>query len=199
MTTLDLITGLFTLAALVAAARPRAQVILAGAAAIAAPAIFGAMDGADGLVFSLAGASLALMLTMPLSLFGHVSRPGVLVSVALGGMIGAVQYSIVFAIATLFLAIQRVLRVETIAEPAFGGMPSARRGGFLAVDEQSALVEIEAMKMLHRDSAELEKLAELEGLSIDAADASRTIVQTMPWEAKLALATLAVLMIGSSI
>lgn len=199
MTTLDLITGIFALAALVAAVRPRAQVILAGAVAIAAPAAFGVMDGADGLVFSLAGASIALVLTMPLSLFGHVSRPGVLVSVALGGMIGAVQYSIVFAIATLFLAIQRVLRVEMVAEPAFGGMPGPRGSGFLGIDEQSALVEIEAMKILHKDSAELERLAELEGLSLDSSGDSGTLVQTMPWEAKLALATLAVLMIGSSL
>jgi CBS-domain-containing membrane protein len=197
MTVLNLLAAIFIMTAAYSIGKPRLQLAVAIAAALGAPAAFGVIGGLEGLVFSLAGGALALVLTMPLSLFGHISRTDVLVSIALGGALGAVQYGMVFAVATALLMVQRLLKIESAsAEACAAGQ--GRRAGLLALDEQSALVEIEAMKILHTDRKEFEELARREGLPANEAGAAGAAAVFFPWTAKLALATLAVLMIGTS-
>lgn len=71
--------------------------------------------------------------------------------------------------------------------------------GLLAFDEKSALVEIEAMKILRKDKKDFAEPIYFEDCvngKTSAAGAGQANV--FPWCAKLALATLAVLMIGTS-
>ncbi len=198
MVVLNILPALFIMAAMFTPGKQRLQVALALAAAVAAPAVNGAISGVEGIVFSLAGGALALVFTMPLSLFGHISRTDVLVSVALAGMLGAVQYAAVFGIAFVFLVVQRLFKIES--GPAAGLGRADREGaGLLALNEQSALVEIEAMKILRKDEKEFEELARREGYAGLDCDAPGAPSFLFPWPAKLAVATIAVLMIGSSI
>jgi hypothetical protein len=71
----------------------------------------------------------------------------------------------------------------------------------LAFDEQSALVEIEMLKMLRMDQMGSSMPAREEELPAGGSESEgfgrRDVI--LPWCAKLAIATLAILMIGSSI
>jgi hypothetical protein len=199
MTLLNLLSALFIMTVMYCLGKPRIQLPLAIAAALATPVGLGATGGLEGLAFSLFGASLALLFTMPLSLFGRISRTDVLVSVALAGMLGAVQYALVFGISILFLLVQRLLRIDSAPTPVISERPNAEGAGMLTLGEQSALVEIEAMKILHKDKKEFEELARREGYPGFSSDAPAAPPFLFPWPAKLAVATLAVLMIGSSL
>jgi len=201
MTTLNIITALFIMAATYGAGRNRFLSIIGFAALALAPAAMGIIDGLDGLIFSLAGAGAALFLTFPLAYLRLVARTDVIISAALGGILGAFPFVAAFCIATGFLAIQRAFGIQSLPAPAGDLRTLSPYGaGLLAFDEQSALVEIEAMKILRRDVPKTSG-APLIGVqsqgSTDAGNAAPG--QTLPWCAKLAIATLVVLMFGSSI
>jgi hypothetical protein len=200
MTVLNILTSIFIMAALYGMQRHRFQVVMGLAALVIAPAVLGIIDGASGLVHSLAGAGAALLLTIPLSLLGFVSQTDVIVSIALGAILGPVEYAIIFCIATAFLSIQRMFGIESSISVAGAARDVSPYGaGLLAFDEKSALVEIEAMKMLHRDRKEISVppcAADYPTGECSSERASRASV--LPWCAKLAVATLAVLMIGTS-
>ena len=198
MTVLNLLAAIFIMTATYSIGRPRIQLVVAIAAALVAPAAFGIAGGLQGLVFSLAGGAIALVLTMPLALFGHISRTDVLVSIALGGTLGALQYGMVFAVATAFLMVQRILKIDSPSADARAG-GEGRHAGLIASDEQSALVEIEAMKILRKDRREFEELARREGLAAREPCETGAPAVLFPWTAKLAVATLAVLMVGTSL
>jgi hypothetical protein len=197
-----ILTAIFITTAFYVMERRRFQIAFGLAALVIAPAVLGLVNGPNGLIYSLVGASAALFLTLPLSIFGFVSREDVIVSVALGGILGPVQYAIAFCIAIAFLSFQKMLKVE--ASPSAAGAASAAGPcgtRLLAFDEQSALVEIEMLKMLRMDQI---------GSSMPAREEERPAVSpesegsgrrdaVFPWCAKLAIATLAVLMIGTSI
>jgi hypothetical protein len=179
----------------------RFQVVFGCAALVLAPAVLGIADGPEGLVYSIVGASAALFLTLPLSIFGFVSREDVIVSIALGGILGAVHYAIAFCVAIAFLSIQRMLKTEYSPSDTGAARAAGLRGTrLLAFDEQSALVEIEMLKMLRMDEMGSQALEPAEerpvGSSEREAPGRREI---LPWCAKLAIATLAVLMVGTSI
>ena len=200
MPVLNVLTSIFVMTVLYGVGKYRFQVIVALAALVIAPAVFGITDGTDGLIYSLAGAGAALFLTIPLLLLGYVSRNDVIVSVALGGALGAVQYAIAFCIATAFLSIQRMFRIESRSSDVDAVTDASPYGaGLLAFDEKSALVEIEAMRILRRDGKEVAGLLGTAGYPAGAlsGEAARH-GNVLPWCAKLAVATLAVLMIGSS-
>jgi ribosomal protein S9 len=200
MTGLNIITSIFIMAALYGTEKHRFQVIIGIAALVLAPAAFGIIDGADGLIYSLAGACAALLLTMPLLLLKVISRNDVMISVALGGILGAFQYAIAFCIATAFLSIQRMLRIESSIDGARAASDASPYGsGLLAFDEKSALVEIEAMKMLRMDRREIPEPpcavdVPTNGWSGECAGHA----SVLPWCAKLAVATLVVLMMGTA-
>ncbi|HVO76554.1 MAG TPA: hypothetical protein VMT60_01090 [Candidatus Bathyarchaeia archaeon] len=200
MPVLNVLTSIFIMTALYGIGRYRFQVIIGLAALVIAPVLFGIIDGTDGLIYSLAGAGAALFLTIPLLLLGYLSRNDVIVSVALGGTLGAVHYAIAFCIATALLSIQRMFRLESPAPDSGAASDAAPQGvKLLAFDEQSALVEIEALRMLRRDERDYFGplyAADHPGAAIDGAPAWPA--SALPWCAKLAVATLAVLMIGSS-
>lgn len=198
MTVLNLLAAIFIMTATYSIGRPRIQLAVAIAAALVAPAAFGIAGGLQGLVFSLAGGALALVLTMPLALFGHISRTDVLVSIALGGTLGALQYGMVFAVATAFLMVQRILKIDSPASADARAGGEGPGDGLISSDEQSALVEIEAMKILRKDRKEFEELARREGLAASEPGAFGAPAVLFPWTAKLAVATLAVLMVGIS-
>jgi hypothetical protein len=201
MTGLNILTSIFIMAALYGTEKHRFQIIISIAALVLAPAAFGIIDGADGFIYSLVGASAALLLTIPLLLLGVISRNDVIISVALGGILGAFQYAIAFCIATAFLSIQRMFGIESsIARATAVSDASPHGSGLLAFDEKSALVEIEAMKMLRVDRGDIPEPLYAMNVSInnwsgeEAAHAS-----ALPWCAKLAVATLVVLMMGTAI
>jgi hypothetical protein len=179
----------------------RFQVVFGLAALVLAPVVLGIVSGPDGLVYSLVGASVALFLTLPLSVFGYVCREDVVVSIALGGILGAVHYAAVFCVAAALLAIQRMLKTgyrRAAVEAAGAAGPRGSR--LLAFDEQSALVEIEMLKMLRKDEGDSPAPEPAEERTTDepgSEPAARG--DNLPWCAKLAIATLAILMIGSSI
>jgi len=179
----------------------RFQVGFGLAALVLAPAGFGIASGPDGLVYSLVGASVALFLTLPLSVFGYVSREDVIVSIALGSILGAVHYAVVFGVAAALLAIQRMLKIGYQRAAVSTASAAGPRGNrLLAFDEQSALVEIEMLKMLRMDEAGSRAPEPVEERTADepgSEPAARGDI--LPWCAKLAIATLAILMIGSSI
>jgi len=195
-------TAIFITTAFFGMQNRRFQVVFGLAALVIAPAVLGLIGGGDGFVYSIVGAFAALFLTLPLSILGFVSREDVIVSVALGGILGAVQYAIAFCLATAFISIQRML--EAAAAPSTAGAASAAGPGgtrLLAFDEQSALVEIEMLKMLRMDqigSSTPARTDERRGITSGSAGPDRRDLG-LPWCAKLAIATLAVLMIGSSI
>jgi hypothetical protein len=199
MPVLNVLTALFIMIALFGTGRRRFQAVFALAALAIAVAAFGFADGSDGFLFSLAGAGAALFLTLPLALLGLVSGADVVVSIALGGMLGAVQYAIVYCVATAFLSIQRMLGVDS--EPASAeavGALSPSGAGLLAFEETSALVEIEARRILRMDRGTLAGSSTGDGALFAAAEERAQRPYILPWCAKLAVATLAVLMLGTS-
>jgi len=197
-----ILTATFITTAFYGMENRRFQIVFGLAALVIAPVALGLAGGADGFVYSLVGAFAALFLTLPLSILGFVSREDVIVSVALGGILGAVQYAIAFCIATAFLSIQRMLKVASSPTAAGAAGAAGSRGTrLLAFDEQSALVEIEMLKMLRMDqigSSAPARAEERPGEGSGSEGSGRGDL-VLPWCAKLAIATLAVLMIGTSI
>ncbi len=193
-----IITAMFITIAFYAMERRRFQVLFGLAALVAAPIVLGLTGGVAGCIYSLVGASAALFLTLPLSILGFVSREDVIVSMALGGILGAVQYAIAFCIATALLSVQRMFRIEPAPPAAQAAGPGGTR--LLAFDEQSALVEIETMRMLRTDGIDSAAADGHESAAAD--DPARERFgrgDILPWCAKLAIATLVVLMIGVSL
>ncbi len=196
-----ILTAMFITIACYAMERRRFQIVFGLAALVAAPVVLGLAGGVDGFIYSIVGASVALFLTLPLSMLGFVSRGDVIVSIALGGILGAIQYAIVFCIATALLSVQRMFRIEPVP-PAAEAPGAAGSGGnrLLAFDEQSALVEIETMKMLRMDRMDSTAADGAESSAADDPAGERSgRGDILPWCAKLAVATLAVLMIGISL
>jgi hypothetical protein len=196
-----ILTAIFITTAFYGMDKSRFQVVFGLAALVIAPVVLGLVNGADGLIYSLVGAFAALFLTLPLSIFGFVSREDIIISIALGGILGAVQYAIAFCIATAFLSVQRVLRFDSSPSAAMAASaPGSCGTRLLAFDEQSALVEIEMLKMLRMDQIGSSMPARVDeppaGSSASGGSVRRDL---LPWCAKLAIATLAVLMIGTAI
>jgi len=201
MSMLNPVIALFIMSAAFCFNRKSLLVSLAMPALIIAPIAFYVADGIDGLVYSLAGAGAALLLTGPLTFFNVISGSELIVSVALGGTLGTIQYVVVFCIATALVSVQRFLKVES----AYAGdalvSPSPTYGSaLLAVDEKSALVEIEAFKILRKDRKDISEAEFLENWVVQGEEAhGYERAKFLPWCAKLALATLTVLMLGPSI
>jgi len=201
MSILNLLIASFIISAAFCFNRNKLLLSLALPILLVAPIAFCLAAGSDGLVYSLAGMGAALLLTLPLKMFRVISGSELIISIALGGALGASQYAVAFCIATAFLSVQRFLKVESAPRlGALAGSPAGYGSGLLAADEKSALVEIEALKILHRDRKDIsdEEFALGREPQGEAAHGFGR-AQFLPWCAKLALATLTVLMLGSSI
>jgi hypothetical protein len=200
MSMLNSLIALFIMSATFSFNRKSILVSLAAATLIIAPIAFYIVDGRDGLVYSLAGMSAALLMTAPFRFFNIISGSELAVSVALGGTLGVVQYTVALCVATAFLSVQRLMKVESaFAADAVVSPSSAYDSGLLAEEEKSALVEIEALKILRRDRKDFSEAELMASWASTGTVHEFERVKFLPWCAKLALATLAVLMMGSSI
>jgi hypothetical protein len=129
----------------------------------------------------------------------RISKAELLVSLALGSMLGFACSAMVFLVAYLFLSVQAMLRADfvLIQEGMVETFPRCD-ADLLLLDEKSALAEIEAYKMLRNEGLDFKKHyllpARLNDLS--AFSPSQRYVNILPWPAKLAFGTLAVLMYG---
>ena len=201
MSMLNLLIALFSVSAAFCFGRRNFLLSIVIPALVIAPVAFYFFDGTDGLIYSVAGVGLALLLTVPLRFFNVITASELFLSIALGAALGAAQYAAAFCIATAFITIQRFMKLDVPRRAdELEAPPPGYGSGLLAADEKSALVEIEALKILHRDSEDFSDAAVVgswaaNGRGGSAAGASRF----MPWSAEIALATLTVLMLGSSI
>jgi hypothetical protein len=200
MTALNILAAVFIMAALYGRTKRRFQHIVALVSLAAAIAMMGLAAGIDGVIYSLAGAAIALFFTVPLSILGVVSRCDVVVSVALGAALGGVRFAAVYGTAIAFLLLQKLLRIDTPTAGAEGALSVSPSGaGLLAMDEKSALVEIEAMKMLRRDTRRTDARSIEEYMGGETDPSGDGPWDRFPWCAKLALATLMVLMSWTSL
>ena len=200
MPTFNLLIALFIMVAAFCFNKNRLLFVIAAPILVCAPIAFYLVSGTDGLVFSLEGMGAAIILTMPLTFLRVISWNELAISVALGCTMGAVQYTIAFCIATAFLALQKLLNVESADAPGALVSPGAHGGSdLLALDEKSALVEIEALKILHKDMSEITETELMESWAAERREARGFArARFLPWCAKMALATLTVLMLAPS-
>ncbi len=157
------------------------------------------INGLPGLGHSLSGVAVAFLAAYPLFKMHRVSQSELLLSLALGSILGFACSAMVFLIAHLFLILQAALRADYILVTE-GILDTASRyeADLFAMDEKSALAEIEAMKIMKSEGLDYEKhylLAANHG-NLSSISPDQRYVNILPWPAKLALGTLAVLTYG---
>lgn len=156
-------------------------------------------NGLPGLGYSLAGVAVAFLASYPLFKIHRVSRSELFLSLALGSILGFACSAMVFLIAYLFLSVQAMLRADYIlVTEGILGTASRCEADMFIMDEKSALAEIEAMKIMKSEGFDYKKhylLAAHHG-DLSSISPDQRYVNILPWPAKLALGTLAVLMYG---
>ena len=160
------------------------------------------INGLPGLGHSLSGVAVAFLASYPLIRIHRISQSELLLSLALGSILGFVCSAMVFLIAFLFLAAQAMLRADYILVTE-GVLDTTSRCNpdLFVMDEKSALAEIEAMKIMKSEGLDYEKhylLAAHHG-DLSSLSPGQRYINILPWPAKLALGTLAVLMYGMPI
>jgi hypothetical protein len=157
------------------------------------------MNGFPGLGHSLSGVAIALLASFPLFRMHRITESELLLSLALGSILGLSGSATVFLIAYLFLSVQTLLRADFILMT--GGLLDTRaqcETDSFVMDEKSALAEIEAMKIMKSEGFAYEKHYLLAGHHGDLSSMSpgQRYVNILPWPAKLAIGTLAALLYG---
>ena len=157
------------------------------------------INGIHGLGHALSGVGIAFIASFPLFKIHRISKSELFLSLALGSILGLACSAMVFLIADIFLSIQRILQADYILVTE-GILDTALRGkaDMIVMDEKSALAEIEAMKIMKSEGLDYEKhylLAAHHG-DISSLSPDQRYINILPWPAKLALGTLAVLMYG---
>ena len=160
------------------------------------------MNGLPGLGYSLSGVTVAFLAAYPLFKTHRISQSELFLSLALGSILGFACSAMVFLIAYLFMIAQAALRADYILVTE-GILDTASRyeADLFAMDEKSALAEIEAMKIMKSEGLDYEKhylLAAHHG-DLSSLSPGQRYINILPWPAKLALGTLAVLMYGMPI
>lgn len=155
--------------------------------------------GMEGFLYVISGSAVAFLASFPLLKMRRISSEELYVSLSLGSMLGFNCSAMVFLVAYLFLSIQAMLRADFVL--IHEGMVDTLRGSetdLLLMDEKSALAEIEAYKILRSEGLDFPKHRMLPARLNDpsAISSSRRYVNILPWPAKLALGTLAVLING---
>jgi len=197
---LRFLTVAFIILAAAAGTRKRLfSVVLALAAFTASIAIHLKGSGADGLLYAFTGMAVAFLASFPLLKMRRISENELFVSLTLGGMLGIACSAMVFLVAHLFLSVQAMLRADfvRIQEGTVELSPPCE-ADLLLLDEKSALAEIEACKMLRSEGLDFKKhyLLPSRLTDLSAISPSHRYVNILPWPAKLAFGTLAVLMYG---
>ena len=159
-------------------------------------------NGLPGLGYSRAGVAVAFLASYPLFKIHRISQSELFLSLALGSILGFACSAMVFLIAYLFLSVQAMLRADYILVTE-GILDTASRceADMFVMDEKSALAEIEATKIMKSEGFDYEKhylLAAHHG-GLSSISPGQRYVNILPWPAKLALGTLAVLMYGMPI
>lgn len=155
--------------------------------------------GYTGLLFTATGATIAYLLTLPLERINRISRDDLIVSTAIGGVLGAVGYALCFLICLVLFAVQQLLRAETSSFlDWFFTRGSRRNVNVIMQDEKSALAVIEAKKIMSR---ECEACRDMDMNEIGTCGDSHMQWgqwknEFLTWREKLALAALTVLMAG---
>ncbi|UCF06454.1 MAG: hypothetical protein JSV33_05345 [bacterium] len=156
-------------------------------------------SGIMGFVLCIAGGGAAFILTYGLYHAKRITETELLISIVIGTILGPVGYAVAFAIACILLAAQYILRAE--AAPAMHFFPNAQSSQdcrILCRNEKPTLAEIEAGRILSEDNMDLMNPIR----SHDRTYQEGSVYEgdpdwgLLPWRAKLALASLAVLLIG---
>lgn len=155
--------------------------------------------GYTGLLFTVTGAAIAYLLTMPLERINRISREDLIVSTAIGGVLGAVGYALCFLICLVLFVVQQLIRAETSSFlDSFFTTGSRHNVNIIMQDEKSALAVIEAKKIMSR---ECEACRNMDMNEIGTSRDSHMLWgqwknEFLTWREKLALAALTVLMAG---
>jgi hypothetical protein len=157
------------------------------------------VHGLPGLFMSISGAAVSILLSIPLYRQNRISRSELIPSLAVGCILGPVGYSVAYLIAFTLFAVQYWLKAEKFIA-GDRRLRTASPGGpdIIAADEKSALARIEARKILHGDNAQNAG----DDLPRDRLEDyiyrhyPHRQENTFPWGAKLAVASLVVLMMG---
>jgi hypothetical protein len=156
-------------------------------------------SGADGLLYALFGVAVAFLASYPLMRLKRISKEDLMISLALGSMLGFACSAMVFLVAYIFFLIQAILRADYVLVTE-GVIDTTTRSSsdLFVLDEKSALAEIEALKILRSEGIDFEKHCLLTAYRGDVMGISpaQRYVNILPWPAKLAFGTLAVLMYG---
>ncbi|MCK4236231.1 MAG: hypothetical protein KAX38_03865 [Candidatus Krumholzibacteria bacterium] len=200
MTILKLFTVLFIVTAALDKSRDgKATWIFALALIVASAAIHHFRDGFNGFLFFISGVTAAFVLTFVLYRLKHITLTELVISCAIGGILGPAGYSIAFIIAFSLLTIQHLLKADKLplSNRLFFNNVNGRSSSLIR-DEKSALAEIEAKKILRNDDNGFERYGCPDirpGPGSEDADGC-PCREMLPWRAKMALAVIAVLMIG---
>lgn len=194
-----LAVALVIMSALDRSHRGKLRTMLALSAFAASLSCHFSTNGPAGLTFSLSGVAVALLASYPLFKTHRISASELLLSLALGSILGLAGSAMVFLVAYFFLLIQAFLRADFILVRQ--GILDTRSPGdseVLAMDEKSALAEIEALKIMKSEGFEYEKHYLLPAHRDDSSSPSpgQRYVNVLPWPAKLAIGTLALLLYG---
>lgn len=184
-------------AALNRSRRLQSQLMINAFVFAAAMAVYIFSRGVHGVVLGLAGAGTAALLALPLHRFGWMERTDIVTTSVIGALTGPVGFAISYGIAVGFAAAQYALKARTtrMTEPCFSSAPFHPLTTYHGTGRLS-LVEMESHRMLDEDSRESVPF----GGSNDGRGWSATITSAarndiLPWPAKIALATIAVLML----
>jgi hypothetical protein len=156
-------------------------------------------SGITGFAWCIAGGGTAFILTYGLYRMRRITESELLISLVVGTLLGPAGYAAAFAIASILLIAQHVMRAEVApATHILFPTPSSQGCRVLCKNEKPSLAEIEAGKILNEDDADLmnpngqHDRRNQEGY-ISEGDHDWGL---LPWRAKLALAALTVLFIG---
>jgi hypothetical protein len=161
--------------------------------------VYGISDGHHSFVMSLIGAATAAALSLPLHHLRWMTRIDILTTCIIGMHVGPVGFAFAFGIALCFVIIQHALKAHTTFMtvcpfPINPFYPLAHLRGTI----RPSLVEMESQRMLRDDRKEgitiADTGADREGRSPISLPQERD--EILPWSGKIALATLAVLMLG---
>ncbi len=161
--------------------------------------VCGISVGHHGIIMNLIGAATAAALALPLHHLRWMTRIDLLTTCVIGMHVGPAGFALAFGIALCFVIVQHALKART---SFITGRPFPINPFYPLVHLRGSirpsLVEMESQRMLRDDKKE--------GITFTDAGADRgesspislptAHNEILPWSGKIALATLAVLMLG---
>ncbi len=152
----------------------------------------GAANGEAGIISSVLGAGIALLLTMLIIRSVDGDRVDTYIAVPIAALIGPFWTIVVFSISIFLALIQRWLGSESELVPQYFFAIDEDAATAIDLDERSALAEIEARKLLRTNSYSGDKQSG-SPVGIQPAASAGSL---MPWSFKLIIAAMIVLLYG---